>query len=152
MKNLLFALIAIGITFSACKKGDTGAAGKDGNANVKSYTLTVKSTDWTSFLGSYLAYPKLTAITDSVLNYGTVMLYYKSGTGWYALPALNYHYAINRSNDNPGYIALIYEGSTAPTADVILRAVVITGISGTVSASLKKMSYDQMKSLYGLEE
>jgi hypothetical protein len=152
MKNLLFVLIVIGITFSACKKGDTGAAGKDGNANVKSYTLTVKSTDWTSFFGSYVAYPKLTAITDSVLNYGTVMLYYKSGNAWYALPALNYHYAINRSNDNPGYIALVYESATAPTTDATFRAVVITGVAGTVSASIKKMSYEQVKTFYGLEE
>lgn len=153
MRNLFFSLIVLGIFFSACKKGDTGPAGKDGNANVKSYTLIVKPADWKSLLGSgYGAYPALTAVTDSVLNYGAVLLYYKSGTAWYALPALNYKFAYNRTTDSPGYVAIIYDGASAPTSDVTFRAVVIKGIPGATQTALKKMTFEQVQAFYGLDD
>lgn len=150
MKNLIYVALMLVISISSCKKGDTGPAGKDGNASVKSYILTVKPADWTSFLGTYNAYPKLTAINDSVFNNGTVLLYYKNGTNsWANLPILGYNYGFSKNTTSGNYIWIYFSGATAPTTDVVFRAVVIPGSS---VASYKNMTFTELKEVFDLKE
>lgn len=159
MKKLFYFLLMIAISVSACKKGDVGPAGKDGtsgtngkngNANVKSYLITVKPAEWVLFFGSYYAYPKLAAITDSVLNSGEVNVYYKSGTAWDNLPILGYNYGFNMSTTTGGYIWISHDGNTAPASDVVFRAIVISG--GVSATSSKNMPFDYIKEKFELKE
>lgn len=137
MKKLFYFLLMIAITVTACKKekGDVGPMGKNGNANVKSYLITVKPGDWSALLfGSCNAYPKLAAITDSVFNYGTVLLYYKNGeTNWANLPLLGYNYGFSKNTTTGNYIWINHE-NTIPTTDVVFRAVVISGNVSAITA------------------
>ena len=149
MKKLFYVFIASAIVMSSCKKGDVGPAGNDGNANVKSYTLTVKPVDWMLVFGKNVAYVSLPAITDSVLNHGAVDVYFKSGSAWCGLPILGYSYAFNRTTTNPNYIAITFDNAIAPTSDVIFRAVVIQGLPGSI-ALLKKMTFEQLDNMYNL--
>jgi hypothetical protein len=154
MKNLFYLLLVLTVSISACKKGDTGSAGTDGNANVKSYQITVKSADWSSSsLLGINAYPKLAALTDSVLNYGAVILYVKSGTnGWIEPAILSYYYGITKTTDAGSYIWISYKGSSVPTNDVIFRAIVITGEAGITAKSNNNLSFEVMKEKYNLKD
>ena len=163
MKKLFYFLLMIAISVAACKKGDTGPAGKDGtngtngtngkngNANVKSYIITEKPADWTALVfGSCNAYPKLAAITDSVFNYGTVLLYYKNGdTNWANLPIIGYNYGFSKNTTTGNYIWINHE-TTIPTSDVVFRAVVIPA---SVSAiNVKNLPFDYIKEKFELKE
>lgn len=150
MKNLICVAMVLLAVFFSCKKGDTGPAGKDGNASVKSYIITVKPADWTNVFGTYNAYPKLSAINDSVFNNGTVLLYYKNGTSnWANLPILNYNYGFSKNTTSGNYIWIYYNGSSAPTTDVVFRAVVIPGSS---VASYKTMTFTEIKDFFQINE
>jgi hypothetical protein len=100
-KNLL-AIIAIAAIFTSCQKGDTGPAGQNGVANIKSNSLTLNPTDWVNTnttnwdyttsisipstdvcevyvtIGSAGNTP-LPTITLSYLNGGQLFFYYQTG-------------------------------------------------------------------------
>ena len=91
MKNknyLSFAMILILSILSGCKKeGPAGPAGQDGNANVKSSTITFSNWSWSSS-GQY-DYVDFTwgAITTDISNSGGVFVYESNGSGgWLPLP------------------------------------------------------------------
>lgn len=98
---VLLVLISSIITTFSCtkegKQGETGPAGAngingtngtDGNANVKSETFTIYTTDWIT--GTNLKYVNeiTSLITTDIVNTGGVMLYVESASGnsWLALP------------------------------------------------------------------
>ena len=71
--------------------GTQGPPGKDGNANVKSITVSVASNEWTSG-GTYKHKIMIPGITQEVVDDGMVMVYMKSEdplseyNTWNALP------------------------------------------------------------------
>lgn len=93
--SMAFAALALtlGLTFTSCKKGDTGpkgdtgASGATGNANVTSITLNANSNSW-SWDGTnnwrYAIWTGVNQLTSSVVNSGAVMLYQNSGNGYFA--------------------------------------------------------------------
>jgi hypothetical protein len=84
-------IMAFGLTFSSCKKAETGPAGKDGNANVQSTgEVDLSSLTWT-YQGdpsndAYSCVYSNSAITQDVLDKGLVMAYIKTLNGWAPLP------------------------------------------------------------------
>lgn len=113
------------VTFMSCKgeQGDTGPAGQngqngqDGNANVKTFTTTVSSSDWTEIQDDYSeAEINVPILTSDIVNNGLVMVYLQSGTDWIALPytvafasyteSFTYYFSVGKvtlqdiSNDN----------------------------------------------------
>ena len=87
MKNsilLLLTLIALMITINSCIKGDTGPAGRDGNANVLSQQFTVT---WTQSPPDYYCDIFDSDITQAIVDYGSVEVFMSNGSGgWIALP------------------------------------------------------------------
>jgi len=78
--------MAFGLTFSSCKKAETGPAGKDGNANVQSTSqVDLSSLTWTYQGGpsndSYVSIYPTSAITQDVVDKGLVMVYIKTLDG-----------------------------------------------------------------------
>ena len=86
----------MGLTLSSCKKGDTGPAGPVGSngtngvANIQTTTVTSNNNSWVfdSVGNSYDATITYTAITQAVVDRGTVQVFLGSGNGteWLALP------------------------------------------------------------------
>lgn len=94
MKKLsLICMTILAISFMASCRGPQGPAGHDGNANVASSTLTIKSTDWqwqanNSQWMVEIDYP---AINDNVFNHGAVLVYMDVDGAWSQVP-LTYYY------------------------------------------------------------
>lgn len=87
-------VMAFGLTFSSCKKAETGPAGKngiDGNANVQSTgEVDLNSLTW-NYQGSpandlYVSVFPTSTVTQEVVDNGLVMAYLKTSGGWVALP------------------------------------------------------------------
>jgi hypothetical protein len=94
MKKTAFALLILLITsasvFNACKKGDTGPAGADGNANVMSTDpIVIPASSWKLDSNVWLASFPVPAITADIASKGMVQVYVKYGSQWWALPDLN---------------------------------------------------------------
>jgi hypothetical protein len=93
--TLLTGLVmTFGLTFSSCKKAETGPAGKngaDGNANVQSTgEVDLISLTW-NYQGdpsndAYVSVFPTSAITQNVVDKGLVMAYIKTLDGWAPLP------------------------------------------------------------------
>lgn len=82
--STLFLLVTMAFFSSCTKEGPAGPAGKNGNANVVSSSVT--SGSWTYVAPSWeqtFTYP---AITSTILNSGAVLVYVQSGTNFYQLP------------------------------------------------------------------
>jgi hypothetical protein len=104
-KTILLSALTV-LTFSSCKKevvgakGDQGAQGiqgvqgaqgvkgQNGNANViGSNEVTISS--WTQNSISWTANLTMGAITQDVVNTGTVKVFIKYGSEWWALPDIS---------------------------------------------------------------
>lgn len=86
MKNLKFLLMAalFAVAFTSCKKGDTGPAGQDGNANVQTHisyntVYNQSGTSWTSTIF-------VQDITQDIVDYGAVLVYGKLEDSYFAFP------------------------------------------------------------------
>ncbi|WP_317899182.1 hypothetical protein [Aurantibacillus circumpalustris] len=112
------------LNFTSCKKGETGPQGKDGSSNVQSYTQTAVNSSWTynNSENSYDVTFTVPAITEAVVNGGTIQVFLGIGTTttqWAAMPfaygntQYNYDYQLGKVNiyvtlgngntpDNPG--------------------------------------------------
>jgi len=80
---LIFCLLLI---FGCKKEGPAGKDGKDGNANVKSSTVTFSTWNWDSASGyeySDFTWPE---ITSSIVSNGAVLMYLNTTSGWAPLP------------------------------------------------------------------
>ena len=87
MKNAIFFMVTIATVMliaNGCTKGDTGPAGRDGNANVLSRQFTVT---WTQSPPDYFCDIYDPDITQAIVDYGSVEVYMSNGSnGWIALP------------------------------------------------------------------
>ena len=95
LKLICMALIAV-VAMVSCGKegpmGPQGPAGQDGNANVVSSTLTIRSGQWyweNDYWRVDIDYPAITADID---NYGAVLVYKSYGSTWRQLPLTYYYY------------------------------------------------------------
>jgi hypothetical protein len=89
-KTISKLLLLVTITFfSSCKKeGPAGLAGKDGNANVVSSTIT--SSSWAYTAPSWATTFDYPAITQDIINSGAVLVYLKVGNNYNQLPLTFY--------------------------------------------------------------
>jgi hypothetical protein len=90
-KIYVMALLSTVILINGCKKeGPAGPAGKDGNANVQSSTITFSTWNWDAV--NKFEYSDFTwsAITPAIANTGTVLVYLSTSAGWTPLPRTIY--------------------------------------------------------------
>ena len=126
-RNILLLFSSLFFVLSSCKKGDTGPQGepgKNGSSNIQSYSQTAVNNSWTynSSENSYDVTFSVPAITNAVVNGGTIQVFLGIGTTttqWAAMPfaygnsQYNYDYQLGKVNiyvtlgngntpDNPG--------------------------------------------------
>ena len=102
----------LAISFLASCRGPQGPAGHDGNANVASSTLTIKSSDWqwqanNSQWMVEIDYP---AINDNVFNHGAVLVYMDVDGAWSQVP-LTYYYQDWITNEENQQVLINCEAS-----------------------------------------
>ncbi len=89
MKTLkLVTLILLVLTFNACTKtGPAGPAGTNGSANIQTYLFTTTNTNWSVSNNAQTSTWNSPAITQAVIDKGTVQLFNGNNTGlWVAMP------------------------------------------------------------------
>ena len=86
-------LTGFAISLTSCKKGDTGPAGPagaNGVANIQTSSVTTNNSSWSfdNSDNSYNAIINYAAITQAVMDKGTVQVFLGDGNGteWAALP------------------------------------------------------------------
>ena len=109
MKKLsIICMTILAISFLASCRGPQGPAGHDGNANVASSTLTIKSSDWEWLdqYGQWVVTVDYAAINNNVFNHGAVLVYMDVDGAWSQVP-LTYYYQdevyVFDDNGNPVY-------------------------------------------------
>ena len=113
MKKLsLICMTILAISFLASCRGPQGPAGHDGNANVASSTLTIKSSDWpwqanNSQWMVEIDYP---AINNNVFNHGAVLVYMDVDGAWSQVP-LTYYYQDWITNEENQQVLINCEAS-----------------------------------------
>lgn len=92
---LLLMLTSCLLVTSSCKKevagpkGDTGAPGKDGNANVSGTgAFSVSFNDWTANGQVWTAFLFYDKITSEIVNKGSVQVFVQIDNLWWGLPYL----------------------------------------------------------------
>ena len=152
-------------------QGPQGPAGQDGNANVASATVTVKSTDW-QWLNEYgqwrvtIDYP---AITDNVFNHGAVLVYMDVDGTWSQVPLTYYYQDVNQAGEtincaasievatlNDGGVRLFwtesdfYDGMRPNTHD--FKIVAIEASVYSARSDVDYSSYDAVKTVFQLAD
>lgn len=98
MKNFktTYLLFAFLITFSACKKDNTGPQGPagtngtNGNANVHSQTFVVNPSDWVVNSTNLTQFITDMDITQEIIDNGSVQMFIYFGSIWWPLPHTNF--------------------------------------------------------------
>ncbi len=116
MKKLTFISMALMAVFfmASCRgpMGPEGPAGQDGNANVQSSTVTVKSSDWYwDNNTSWRVDIEYQAIDVDIDNYGAVLVYMNSSNTWRQLP-MTFYYSQTDDNGQTSYYSSSLEVST----------------------------------------
>lgn len=102
MKKLsIICLTIMAFSFLASCRGPQGPAGQDGNANVASATVTIRSSQWqwdrfylddnNNERGQYHVIVDFNAITDNVFDHGAVLVYMDVEGAWTQLPFTYYY-------------------------------------------------------------
>jgi hypothetical protein len=155
--------LAIGITITSCKKGDTGPQGPQGNNGVSGIvntTLTAPASSWTwdnttktSDAQFYVA-----ALSQSIVNTGAVMAYEDAGSGiWIPLPStfvaaanLTYHTSFYFKLNTIQISRFVSDESNPGQYPSTFRLVVIP--PAMVKPNVNMNNFAEVKSAYNLTE
>lgn len=156
MKILTVGLLFMGMmTLTACfKEGPTGPKGEDGNANVIG-TNEVTISNWTQSGSFWSAGISVPSITQKIVNTGTVQVFAKYGSEWWALPDLNGNNMTYFGYDE-GHITLMNSNTDNSTpshpGSKIFRIVVISSSNLTANPGVDWTDYEQVKKALELAE
>lgn len=90
-KTRIISFIGLLFIVSGCRKeGPAGQAGEDGNANVKSSTITFSGWIWQSSNAWSQADFTWPVLTSSIVNSGAMYVYLNTAYGWAQLPRVIY--------------------------------------------------------------
>lgn len=157
-------LATLALVLNSCKKdpgpagpkGDTGTAGANGAANVKTYAVLIKPSDWVwdaTYKQWYMDYPVTTDYNSAV------MAYVISGNGHEVMP---YQNQIDGSIttfstlffvSSPKIVFKYYNGTTTlarPTIDKSIKLVLIP--PALVKTNVDVNIYDTVKKAYHLAD
>lgn len=183
---LAIMMLSMGMFFSSCTKevvgpqgpqgeqgvagqdgqdGSDGQNGQDGNANVTAYSFTAQPGDWFSFGTSgdvgygWAVNYSLSAITQDIVDKGTVLVYWNTGSTIVALP-----YSFPENGYTESYLYGYYTGglqidrydsdqfTTAPTSARTFKIVVIAGSARLANPDLDLNNYAEVMAFYGLKD
>jgi hypothetical protein len=157
---LTTSLIFIG----ACKKGDTGSPGKDGNANVASHTFSTNS--WLNNSSRYYQDYTIPELTSDNINTASVEVYFSTtANNWVALP---YTYVSSPNNYFMGFISTInkvevtwdcnstFSSGSDPNnvfgTTVQIKIVVIPPAQRKAHPNVNHHNYTEVKAAYNLKD
>lgn len=158
-KTLAAGIVALTLLFTGCKKdaGPTGPAGKNGTANIQSYTVTTNNLSWTfnSTDNSYNSTIAISAIDASVLNTGTIQVFIGDGTSteWAALPfsystiQYNYSYKVGQV-----ILSVTLSTGVAPNNPGGQQFKVVVIPPAMKKAGINHSSYSELKAVYTLKD
>jgi hypothetical protein len=166
----LFLVAALALSFTACKKGDTGPAGtsgKDGNANVTVYNFGSQAAS-----GGSLNYTL--TVTQGKIDSSLILVYSnpstEAATAWYPVPGLGsggsyearffiYQTATTPSSVYTLAVRLLSPGGTAVYSSAVtftkLKVVLApasTLINGRMAAPVDYSDYYAVKAYYHLPD
>lgn len=163
MKNLkinyFLAVILVTVVGLGCKKeGPPGPAGKDGNANVVSSTVTVSN--WTYNSPSWEGLISYGAITQEIIDRGAVLVYVNTGNSWLQLPATFYQSASYSSTilvaNFTGGVAITFTDSDlvqpANPGPLTFKIVVIAPSQRIANPDLDYTNYEEVKNRFHLND
>ena len=78
--STIVLLASIAIIINGCKKGDEGAPGKDGSANVTAYTYSISTSTWAYSSPEWYCNLSLPELTAANLNSASVQAYFQKTT------------------------------------------------------------------------
>lgn len=150
-------VIAIGLTFTSCKKaekGDTGPAGANGNANVVgSNIITVSS--WAAFSNVWEANISLSGITANVVDKGIVSVFIQYGPDWWALPDLNGKNS-TQYGFGVGFVKLLNSNSDGSTpgnpGTQTFRVVIVSPSNRLANPNVNWKNYAEVKKVLNLKD
>ena len=133
LSSTVLAIMAI-VLFNSCKgeKGPAGPSGADGNANVSSKVFSVSN--WSNLAtGQIYADITYSAVTQAILDSGSVIVYLNTAGYWSALPYTKYfsdHFIATSYQCSLNTVRIIVTESdltNPPRDDLSIKVVVITG-------------------------
>ena len=150
LRTLLLLVVLSSLLSTGCtkegKQGEQGVAGRDGNANVSSYTFDVYAGDWSSN-SVFLYNPN---ITQSIVNSGAVQVYMESSpySGiWAALPlSISGTEIIHAHQLN--YVEII--ASPQPSSHERFKMVVIASSARLANPNVDYLNYEEVKKTFNL--
>jgi len=151
---IVFTLIIVIITFNGCRKGDTGPQGPTGNANVIG-TNTVTVSTWIASGHAWTATLNVNAITQDIVNYGSVQVFVQYGNEWWALPDIN---GVNSTlfGFSEGTVSLLNSNSDDSQASYpgtqIFRVVIISSYNAKAHPTLNWNNYEEIKKNFNIVE
>jgi hypothetical protein len=163
MKNKfnLSTLVIISIAFvNGCtKEGPAGPRGKDGNTDVQSCTITFSDWSWDASNGYAYADFKWPAITSSLNNSGTILVYLQTPGGWAQIPRSIYPNATysqsQRYTYNTGTFKIIVQDSdlTQPVSlgTWTIKVLAIENCVKKANPYLDWSNYNEVKKILHLE-
>ena len=159
-KLTILSLAIVAGVLSSCKKKTTeGPAGKDGNANVHSFTFSTTSSAWTLNNKTYNATFTLESIDASILSSGTVNVFLGDGTGsrWTAMPVtqqgIQYNYSISIHTVGVGMSSASDANPPLSNPGVQqFRVIVISGSARMAHPNVNLNNYNEMKRTFNLKD
>lgn len=170
LKRLFGLMIVPALISASCEgEGTEGPAGPAGNANVKSYTISVEPGDWTE-MGTpgnanhmYTALVDTFSVLDEAIATGGMVLVYRINvnlfqTAYIPLPSEEPQTSFTRRWEYlyaPGSIGFTVRddnnNTLQPGSAVNFKIVLAPSINGKQAAELEKMSYEEAMAVLGLE-
>lgn len=161
MKKAFLFMAMAAISFTACKKGDTGPQGPqgvagtngtngtNGVANITSNVVTINASDWVNGGGGfYYSDFTSTRVTNDVINGGMVCMFHGGDAGvWVAMPYqdLGINYGFNIYNGGFRIFCYTTSGATISfTGSMSYKVVVIPPAMRAANPGTNWKDYNQV--------
>ncbi|MCB9335801.1 MAG: hypothetical protein H6586_06605 [Flavobacteriales bacterium] len=161
IKSISYLILIISIALFSCtkegKQGETGPAGVNGNANVKSETFTIFPSNWQTSGNTIYVNRTTSLITTNIANSGAVLLYIQStnSTAWQALPytfpGTNQIYRYWHSD---GELQIqVYDSQSTPyiTSNRNFKLVTISSTAKVANPNIDYNNYYEVKGAFNLK-
>jgi len=163
MKSKIYlSLLLSVIIFNGCKKeGPQGPAGKDGNANVKSNTITFSTWNWDGTYGYEYADFTWSEVTSSIVNSGALNIYLSTPAGWAPLPRTIYPTSTRSQSQRYVYSVssfkiIVQDSDLLPPSPSLgtwtIKAVAIDASARMQNPDLDWSNYNAVKERFNLKD
>ncbi|MCX6244870.1 MAG: hypothetical protein NTU98_09215 [Bacteroidetes bacterium] len=163
MKKAIFTWLAFAamiLLFNSCSKdGATGPAGTNGNTNVHSKTFVVNPSDWNVNSTNLTRFLTDSAITQDIIDNGSVEMFVNYGDSWRPLPFTNFWAPSPQTYQGSFYlnefdIFVWRNDGLQPIVPGVLtfKVVTIAGSAKTANPNINWKNYEEVKKAFNLKD